>query len=198
MAADFKVKIFNSSLALSLVCFIKKRIYMTPYINLNWAGSLHAQSPLNNPLTYKKSLKNFQFQTIAKIPFNISLEQVDVWFQDEARFGQQNTTTRIWAQKGSRPRAIRQQQFTYARLFGAVCVTNGNTEAIVAPVSNMDVMSSHLALISQATQPGRHAVVPMDGASWHQEYLAAEFHNLTIIHIPPYFSELNPIEQVWS
>ena len=83
-------------------------------------------------------------------------------------------------------------------MFGAVCVTNGNTEAIIAPVTNMDVMSSHLSLISQATKPDRHAVVIMDGASWHQEYLDDDFDNLSIIHLPPYSPELNPIEQVWS
>jgi hypothetical protein len=52
----------------------------------------------------------------------LPLARVDVWFQDEARFGQQNTTTRIWAEKGTRPRVVQQQQFTYAYLFGAVCV----------------------------------------------------------------------------
>jgi hypothetical protein len=128
----------------------------------------------------------------------LPLARVDVWFQDEARFGQQNTTTRIWAEKGTRPRVVQQQQFTYAYLFGAVCVTNGNTEAIVAPLSNMNVMKSHLSLISEATEAGRHAVVIMDGASWHQEYLDQDFPNLSIIHIPPYSPELNPIEQVWS
>ena len=121
-----------------------------------------------------------------------------MWFQDEARFGQQNTTTRIWAETGSRPRVVQQQQFTYAYLFGAVCMTNGKTEAIIAPVSNMDVMTSHLKLISDATESGRHAVVIMDGASWHKEYLDEDFPNLSIIHIPPYSPELNPIEQVWS
>ena len=134
---------------------------------------------------HKKLLKKFKNETIKKIPFDVSLDQVDIWFQDEARFGQQNTTTRIWAQKASRPRAIKQQQFTYAYLFGAVCFTNGNTEAIIALVSNMDVMSSHLALISQATKYDRYAVVIMDGVSWHQEYLDDEFNNLSIIHLPP-------------
>ncbi len=43
-------------------------------------------------------------------PWNVSLKNVDVWFQDEARFGQQNTTTRLWAEKGTRPRAVKQQQ----------------------------------------------------------------------------------------
>ena len=51
---------------------------------------------------------------IRTIPWNVSLKNVDVWFQDEARFGQQNTTTRLWAEKGTRPRAVKQQQFEYA------------------------------------------------------------------------------------
>lgn len=146
----------------------------------------------------KKLLKKFQIKTILKIPGHISLDKVDIWFQDEARFGQQNTTTHIWAEKGTRPRVVQQQQYIYAYLFGAVCITNGKTEALITPFSNMTVMKDHLALISKATATDRHAVVIMDGASWHQEYLDKDFPNLSIIHIPPYSPELNPIEQVWS
>ncbi|MBD1565033.1 IS630 family transposase [Vibrio sp. S12_S33] len=115
-----------------------------------------------------------------------------------ARFGQRNTTTRIWAEKGTRPRAVQQQQFEYAYLFGAVCVNTGETEAIVVPMSNMEAMKEQLRLISQSTPTDKHAVVIMDQASWHQSYLADAFENVTIIHIPPYSPEFNPIEQVWS
>lgn len=121
-----------------------------------------------------------------------------MWFQDEARFGQRNTTTRIWAEKGTRPRAVQQQQFDYAYLFGAVCINTGEAEAIVSPLSNMDVMREHLNLISDATPMGKHSVIIMDQASWHQSYLGKEYSNVTILHIPPYSPELNPIEQVWS
>lgn len=37
----------------------------------------------------------------------MGLNKTDIWFQDEARFGQQNTTIKIWAQKGSRPRVVK-------------------------------------------------------------------------------------------
>ena len=47
-------------------------------------------------------------------------------------------------------------------------------------------MREHLSLISQATPADRHAVVIMDGASWHQYWLADEFENLTLIKLPPY------------
>ncbi|MDO6557550.1 IS630 family transposase, partial [Colwellia sp. 4_MG-2023] len=77
-------------------------------------------------------------ETILHIPWKTQLDKVDVWFQDEARFGQQNTTTRVWATKGTRPRVVRQQQFEYAYLFGAICPATGATEAIISPLSNSD------------------------------------------------------------
>ena len=40
-------------------------------------------------------------ESIRTIAWNVSLKNVYVWFQDEARFGQQNTTTRLWATKGT-------------------------------------------------------------------------------------------------
>ena len=59
-------------------------------------------------------------------------------------------------------------------------------------------MTQHLELISTATPRGKHSVVIMDQASWHQTHLANHFNNLTIIHIPPYSPELNPAERVWK
>ena len=143
-------------------------------------------------------LKKFRLETILNIPGHIALANVDIWFQDEARFGQQNTTTRLWAKRGSRPRAVQQQQFESAYLFGAVCPATGATEALLSPVVNQEVMKQHLALISARTEPGRHAVVVMDGAGWHTKTCADELPNLSLLKLPPYSPELNPIEQVWS
>lgn len=147
---------------------------------------------------YRRILKKFKIKTICKIPGHVPLDQVDVWFQDEARFGQQNTTTRLWAEKGTRPRAVKQQQFEYAYLFGAVCPATGATEALIAPYIDMDMMRRHLQLISERTESGRHAVIIVDGAAWHQEHLSEDFSNISIIKLPPYSPELNPIEQVWQ
>ena len=43
---------------------------------------------------------------------------------------------------------------------------------------------------------GRHALVVLDGALWHQE--SYNLPNVTILKLPPYSPELNPIEQVWQ
>ena len=66
------------------------------------------------------------------------------------------------------------------------------------PHVNMDAMKKHLEQISKKTSPNRHAVVIMDGAGWHKESLLAEIDNVSIIKLPPYSPELNPVEQVWS
>ena len=149
-------------------------------------------------MRHKTPLKKLQNKAIDILPVYIPFDRVDIWFQDEARFGQQNTTTRLWAPKGSRPRAVRQQQFEYAYLFGAVCPATGATEALVTPFVNQDAMRQHLKQISEATANDRYALVIMDGAGWHTEDVAAEFDNLWILKLPPYSPELNPIEQVWQ
>jgi transposase len=146
----------------------------------------------------RRILKKIQIETIKLIPGHVAMELVYFWFQDEARFGQQNTTTRLWSKKGCRPRAVKQQQFDYAYLFGAVCPATGETEALIVPHVDKEMMSRHLEQISAKTEVGRHAVVIMDGAGWHQALLAEDLSNVSFIKLPPYSPELNPIEQVWS
>ena len=143
-------------------------------------------------------LKKLKIETIHRIPGHLSLNNVDIWFQDEARFGQQNTTTRLWAKRGTRPRAIKQQQFDYAYLFGSVCPERGIGQGLVVPWVSKDIMKEHLKQVSSVTEQGRHAVIIMDGASWHTDDIAESFDNVSIIKLPPYSPELNPIEQVWS
>jgi hypothetical protein len=45
------------------------------------------------------------------IPWNVSFNNVDVWFQDEAGFGQQNTTSQLWAETGTRPRELLSKKY---------------------------------------------------------------------------------------
>jgi len=45
--------------------------------------------------------------------------RIEIWYQDEARIGQKNGRTRIWAKKGTRPRLPADQRYQSAYLFGA-------------------------------------------------------------------------------
>ncbi|HIF9102606.1 IS630 family transposase [Photobacterium damselae] len=171
--------------------------YLLNHMGFAWITS-RSKHPQQSQAIQEDFKKIFKFETILKIPGHIALKNVDIWFQDEARFGQQNTTTRLWAERGTRPRAVKQQQFEYAYLFGSICPQKGIGEAIVVPWVNKDIMIEHLKQISSVTEKGRHAIVIMDGAGWHTEDIADDFQNISIIKLPPYSPELNPIEQVWS
>ena len=135
---------------------------------------------------------------MAVVPDDLGVEKVEVWFQDEARVGQRGTVTRIWAPKGSRPRVVRQQQFEAAYVFGAVCPVEGKASALVMPAANSESMQHHLDLIAAAVTPGKHAVLVLDRAAWHVTEKLLMPANLSILPLPPYSPEMNPVEQIWQ
>ncbi len=119
--------------------------------------------------------------------------------KDEARIGQQGTLTRVWAERGSRPSAPRDQRYDWAYLFGAICPARGLGAALVLPTADAAMMNLHLAEISAAVTPGAHAVLILDGAGWHQSGGRLRVPgNITLLHLPPYSPELNPVENVWA
>jgi hypothetical protein len=125
-------------------------------------------------------------------------KSIEVWFQDEARVGQQGTLTRIWARRGTRPRAPRDRRYAWAYLFGAVCPERATGAGLVLPYANAEAMGLHLAEISRHIAQGAHAVLVLDGAGWHGASDLAIPDNLTLLPLPPYSPELNPVENVWQ
>ena len=121
-----------------------------------------------------------------------------MWFQDEARVGQQGTLTRVWARRGTRPRAMRDTRYQWAYLFGAVCPGRGVAAGLVLPYANTEAMTLHLAEIARAVTPGAHAVLVLDGAGWHGSKNLVVPDNITLLPLPPYAPELNPVENVWQ
>jgi hypothetical protein len=124
---------------------------------------------------------------------------IELWWQDEARVGQQGSLTYRWAEQGSRPPAPRDQRYSWAYLFGAVCPARGIGAGLVLPQANALAMNLHLAEISTLVTPGAHAVITLDGAGWHK--LGGRLvvpPNLSLLHLPPYSPELNPVENVWQ
>ena len=59
-------------------------------------------------------------------------------------------------------------------------------------------MSLHLAEISRRVTPGAHAALVLDGAGYHVATDLAVPENITLVSLPPYAPELNPVENVWE
>jgi hypothetical protein len=123
---------------------------------------------------------------------------VEIWFMDEARVGQQGTLTRIWAKRGTRPRAVRDHRYAWAYLFGAVCPERGAGAAVVLPQVNIEAMNIHLAEIGRRMTEGARAVLVLDGAGWHTSPRLHLPENISLLPMPRYAPELNPVENVWE
>jgi transposase len=118
--------------------------------------------------------------------------------QDEARIGQQGTLTRVWAERGSRPAALKQTEYEWAYLFAAVDPRTGRSSALIAPTVNTDYMNRHLAFIAQEAGPDAHVVLVLDQAGWHVARGLRVPPNLTLLFLPPYSPEHNGAERVWA
>jgi len=121
-----------------------------------------------------------------------------VWFQDEARIGQQGTLTNVWAPKGSRPTAVKQTEYDWVYIFGAVNPATGKSSALIAPTVNTEYMNHHLQFISEEAGEAVHVVLVLDQAGWHVAKKLRVPANITLLHLPPYSPELNPIERLWA
>jgi len=132
------------------------------------------------------------------IPETARGKPLEIWFQDEARLGQQGTLTRIWAKRGTRPRAPRDQRYEWAYLFGAACPDRSATAALVLPHANAEAMNLHLKEISNRVAPGAHAALILDGAGYHNKAALEVPENITLVPLPPYSPELNPVENIWE
>ena len=117
---------------------------------------------------------------------------------DEARIGQKGRITHVWYQKGVRPRGMHQQGFASAHLFGAVCPERDTGVALAMPEVSTAAMGLFLAELSRSLPAGTHAALVLDGAGWHVSPDLEVPANLTLIRLPPYSPELNPVERVWE
>lgn len=123
--------------------------------------------------------------------------RLELWFQDEARFGRQGTLTRVWAERGSHPRALRPIGYEWVYLFGAVCPASGATHAVLFPCADVEVMEAYLADFARHLSPGVHALLVLDRAGWHTSGKLHVPARVTLQFLPPKSPESNPAELPW-
>ena len=100
---------------------------------------------------------------------------------------------------GSRPTMVRDNRHDSAYLYGAIGPARRTGAAVIMPAANTEGMNHHLAEISTQVAPGAHAVLLCDGAGWHQKgKRLCVPDNTTLVPLPPYAPELNPMENVWE
>jgi transposase len=86
-------------------------------------------------------------------------------------------------------------EWTY--LWGIVNPATGEHFGLVLPEVHTDMATLFFEQFSAWLGPSRHAVVVLDGAGWHGERCVAAAPNVTLLFLPPYSPQLNPIERLW-
>jgi transposase len=120
-----------------------------------------------------------------------------VYFEDEARFGQQGTLTTVWAQRGSRPTAVRQTEYGYLWVLAVVCPETGHAEGLLSSRLNTSTVNVFLEQFSKTVPEGEHAVLIWDGAGFHTSGALRLPTNVSVIQLPAYSPEMNPVENLW-
>jgi transposase len=151
----------------------------------------------DTPLEAQEFFKEIVVEQIEAIAEEHPGEEVQVWHQDEARFGQQGTITRVWARRGSRPRRLRQNGRVSLYVLTAVCAATGAAVGLIMPELNTAVVNLFLEEFSRRLAPGVHGVLLWDNAGYHVAKGLVVPANVSLIGLLPYSPELNPGENLW-
>jgi len=154
------------------------------------------QHPDSSPEA-QEFFKEIVGEHIAAIAEQHPEDVLQVWHQDEARFGQQGTLTRVWARRGSRPRRRRQNGRESLYVLTATCAASGAAFGLVMPALNTAVVNQFLQEFSRQLAPGVHAVLLWDNAPYHVSGDLVVPANVSLIGLLPYSPELNPVENLW-
>ena len=111
--------------------------------------------------------------------------------------GQKGRVCHRWYERGIRPPGLADQRFDSLYLFAACRPGTDEAFALALPEATAASMSLFLAHFAQELAPDVHAVLILDRAGWHLAPGLSVPANITLIPLPPYSPELNPVERVW-
>ena len=124
-------------------------------------------------------------------------KRIRLFFQDEARIGQKGRTCHVWWRRGERPPGLCDKRFTFAYIFAAVEPGTDNAFALVMPYVNTEAMQEFLDRFAETIGEDEHVALVLDQAGWHGSGALVVPDNITLVPLPPYSPELNPVERVW-
>jgi transposase len=82
-------------------------------------------------------------------------------------------------------------------VLSAVCPATGRAEGLISPRLNTEVVPLFLDGLASTIPAGTHVVLVWDGAGYHVAKALRPPPNITLVGLPPYSPELNPVERLW-
>ena len=96
-----------------------------------------------------------------------------------------------------RPPGLADKRFASLYLFAACRPGTDQAFALALPEATTRTMNIFLASLAAQLAPGTHAVLILDQAGWHGGGQLVVPETITLLPLPAYSPELNPVERVW-
>lgn len=114
------------------------------------------------------------------------------------RYGLMSNFRRSWSEVGKRAVLPQQQAFINSYLYSAVAPVTGQSFHLMN-LSDMDTKTEEIFLNELKKQhPNQHVVVVIDNAPCHRPKVLHKIPGLSLVYLPSYSPELNPIERFFE
>ena len=104
----------------------------------------------------------------------------------------------IWWKRGERPPGLLDQRYVNAYIYAAIEPGTDNAFALILPDANREGMQAFLDAFAETIGKNEHVALVLDGAGWHSSKTLRVPASITLVPLPPYSPELNPVERVWA
>lgn len=122
---------------------------------------------------------------------------MNLYFQDESRYGMMTHLGSMITAKGVQPIVNFKQEFKNTYLYGSYSPIDGDAFVYEIEQVNCEVFEKYLHAFSKH-RPNEYKIVVIDNAGFHSTKNIHLPDNIHLLRIPPYTPELNPCEQVWK
>lgn len=128
----------------------------------------------------------------------------EIWSLDECHFQQHGTRCIMWVPPEQKdPVVLHAPTKKNVSLFGAVNLSTGKLLHSMSPVFNAETFLDFLRMVSKRAAKKKRIFIVLDNARYHhatllKSWLCKKSQRITLLFLPPYSPELNPIERVWK
>lgn len=144
-------------------------------------------------------LKNFP-DTLNEIRLSLNkdtIKSINLYFQDESRFGLMTHVGKCLTSKGIKPIVKYQHAFKNTYLYGSFSPINGDSFVYEIEGTTSEIFYKYLDQFSKY-KPEELKIIVIDNAGFHSMKNYELPKNIRLVRIPPYTPELNPSEKIWA
>jgi transposase len=132
-----------------------------------------------------------------KVKYEVSgCNSINLYFEDESRFGLLTILRRMITARGVKPVAPFLHRFDNLYLFGAFSPITGESCLLEMPYCNRATFQIFINELS-GKNPCEFKILILDNGAFHHAKSLVIPDNVAFIFLPPYSPELNPAEKMW-